>query len=353
MRQPTVLTIILNYRTPEMTLEAVAAAVREMAGIAGEITVVDNDSGDGSFEKLRAGVGAAGWDADGRVRVIQAGRNGGYGAGNNVGIRAGLTRGGPPDYVYILNSDAFPDAGAIRRLIEYLEAHPTVGFAGSYIHGPDGDPHATAFRFPTVWSEFEGAARLGPVSRLLARFVVPLPIPDATGPVDWLAGASVMMRRSVLDAVGLFDERFFLYFEETDLCRRARAAGWPTVYVRESAVTHIGSVSTGMKAWARTPGYWFELAPALLRQEPRRALRGRGDAGPGDRRTGLAPPHAGAAQGSVRPAALPAGPRPACAAHVRPRRRLARTARPRRIEPFPTRKTVTRPRIARPIGDHP
>jgi GT2 family glycosyltransferase len=255
---PTVLTVVLNWRTPDMTLEAVAAARREMEGIAGEILVVDNDSGDGSFEKIEAGVRAAGWDRDGRVRVIRADRNGGYGAGNNFGIRAGLADGGRPDYVYILNSDAFPDPGAIRRLVDYLEAHPRVGFSGSYIHGPDGEPHTTAFRFPTVWSEFEGAARLGPISRLLARHVVPLPIPEATREVDWLAGASVMARRSMLDQVGLFDERFFLYFEETDLCRRARRAGWSTVYVRESEVTHIGSVSTGMKAWARTPRYWFD-----------------------------------------------------------------------------------------------
>jgi GT2 family glycosyltransferase len=253
MPEPTLLTVILNYRTPEMTLKAAEAALREIEGIAGEITIVDNDSQDGSFETLTAAV--AGWD---RVRVIQAGRNGGFGAGNNVGIRAGLALGGAPDYVYILNSDAFPDPGAIGVLLDYLEGRPAVGLAGSYIHGPDGAPHCTAFRFPSVWSELEGAARLGPVTRLLARHVVPLPIPEGTREVDWLAGASMMMRRSVLDSVGLFDERFFLYFEETDLCRRARLAGWPTVYLRASEVTHIGSASTGMKSWSRTPRYWFD-----------------------------------------------------------------------------------------------
>lgn len=252
---PTILTVILNWRTAEMTLQSVAAAHREMAGLAGEIVVVDNDSGDGSFERITAGVAEAGHD---RVRVLQSGRNGGYGAGNNVGIRAGLSDGRRPDYVYVLNSDAFPDTGAIAALVAYLDAHPEVGFAGSYIHGPDGDPHATAFRFPSIPGELEGAARLGPVTRLLSRHVVPLPLPEATRPVDWLAGASVMMRRTVLDEIGLFDEGFFLYFEETDLCRRASAAGWPTVYVRESSVTHIGSVSTGMGNWRRTPGYWFD-----------------------------------------------------------------------------------------------
>lgn len=258
MDGPTLLTVILNWRTAPMTLEAISFALREMRGIAGAINVVDNDSRDGSFEMLCAEVEAAGWAEDGRVRVIAAGRNGGYGAGNNVGIRAGLPQGGAPDYVYILNSDAFPDPGAIRTLIDYLEAHPKVGFAGSYIHGEDGAPHHTAFRFPGVLGELEGAARFGPISRLLARHVVAMPLPEATQGVDWLAGASVMMRRSLLDRIGLFDETFFLYFEETDLCRRAAQAGWPTVYVRESSVTHLGSISTGARTWARTPQYWFD-----------------------------------------------------------------------------------------------
>lgn len=249
-----VLTIILNYRTAEMTLAVADAALREMQGIDGEILIVDNDSGDGSYEKLQAGVTEKGWD----IRVLQSGHNGGFGAGNNFGIRAGLSDGTVPDYFYILNSDAFPDAGAIRALLDHLENNPKVGFAGSYIHGPERDTHVTAFRFPSILSEFEGAARFGPVTRMLADHVVPLPVPKETMAVDWLAGASLMMRAEVLEQIGLFDEAFFLYYEETDLCRRAAQAGWPTHYVRDSEVTHIGSVSTGMKDWTRVPGYWFD-----------------------------------------------------------------------------------------------
>ena len=93
---------------------------------------------------------------------------------------------------------------------------------------------------------------------MLADHVVPLPVPDQSGAVDWLAGASMMMRAEVLEQIGLFDEEYFLYFEETDLCRRAALAGWPTHYVVESRVTHIGSVSTGMKVWDRIPEYWLD-----------------------------------------------------------------------------------------------
>ena len=256
MHKPTVLTIILNYKTPEMTLQSLAAALREMDGIAGAITIVDNDSQDGSYETLVKAVRVLDVKPD-RVQLIQSGHNGGFGAGNNVGIRARLPNGDTPDYVYILNSDAFPGKDAIKLLLAQLQNNPNVGLAGSYIHGPEGDPHITAFRFPTVQSELEGATRLGLISRILKNYTVPLPLPKHTCVVDWLAGASLMMRQSVLDEIGLFDETFFLYFEETDLCKRAYNAGWPTVYVRESEVCHLGSVSTGMKTWGRMPNYWF------------------------------------------------------------------------------------------------
>jgi N-acetylglucosaminyl-diphospho-decaprenol L-rhamnosyltransferase len=254
-----VLTVLLNWRTAEMTLRAAEAALVALQGIDGALVIVDNDSGDGSFEVLGAEADKRGWTTGPQaVRVLQSGRNGGFGAGNNHGIRAAMPDGTKPDYVYLLNSDAFPAPDAIRALLNHLEAHPATGFAGSYIHGPEGEPHRTAFRFPSVLGEFEQQIRFGPVSRLLHKHIVARPIPDATTRVDWLAGASLMMRQSVLDQIGFFDETFFLYFEETDLCRRAALKGWPTDYVLESRVAHIGSASTGMKTWTRIPQFWLD-----------------------------------------------------------------------------------------------
>ena len=254
---PTVLTVILNWRTPQMTLDATEAAVAAMEGIRGEILIVDNDSQDGSFEMMRDAVARQEWPM---VSVLQSGRNGGYGAGNNFGIRAGFQTmpDERPDYIYILNSDAFPEPHAISYLLKHMEENAETGFAGSLTIGDDGVPHQTAFRFPTISSEFEGAIKFGPISRLLRNKIVALPIPDATCHVGWLAGASLMIRREVLDEIGLFDESFFLYFEETDLCLRAVLAGHKMTYVRESVVTHIGSVSTGMKTHKRMPSYWFD-----------------------------------------------------------------------------------------------
>lgn len=254
---------ILNYRTPELTLDAIQSTIDALLDLPDEwrILVVDNDSQDASEAKLttttrdKQAQQAPGWE---RVEVHQTGRNGGFGAGNNFAIQYARERFDTLEYVYVLNSDAFPEKDAIRLLMAFLDTHPSYAFAGSYIYGTDGTPHATAFRFPSALGEFEGAIRFGPVSKLLKNFIVPLGVPSASCDVDWLAGASMLMRIKALDDVGLFDETFFLYFEETDLCLRAHRKGWRTRYVRESKVAHVGSASTGMGKWDRIPGYWLD-----------------------------------------------------------------------------------------------
>ncbi len=255
---PTILTVILNYRTPELTLKSAVAAMREMQGVRGEIVIVDNDSQDDSFATMARAVDDPDWNKQGRVRLIQSGHNGGFGAGNNVGMNAELSTGERPDFYFLLNADAFTQPGAIARLRDFMVNFPGAGIAGSHVRGVDDQPHQTAFRFPTAAGEFEGAARTGFITRMLNDAVIPLPMPKATTQVDWVAGASMMLRRRMLDEIGLFDETFFLYFEETELCHRAAQAGWRTHYVPSSEVVHIGSASTGMKTWRRTPQYWFD-----------------------------------------------------------------------------------------------
>ncbi|MFD0858022.1 glycosyltransferase [Roseovarius aquimarinus] len=254
---PSVLVIVLNYRTPELSLRAAEAALGAMEGIAGRIVIVDNASGDASARIIGEGIAARGWD---RVTLLQSPRNGGFGAGNNFGMRAAasLPGGAAHDFVYILNSDAQPRPDALRALLAALEADPSAGMAGSRTIGEDGVLHRTAFRFPSILGEFEGAVRTGIFTRLLRDWVVPLPVPEETARVDWVAGASLLLRARMLEEVGLFDEAFFLYYEETDLSLRAARAGWTCLYVPASEVMHIGSVSTGMRAWARTPSYWFD-----------------------------------------------------------------------------------------------
>ncbi len=258
MTDPSILTIILNFRTPEMTLKSAEAALRAMEGVRGEVIVVDNGSEDGSYRMIVEAAQARGWLDGDRLRVVDSGRNGGFGAGMNFGMRCGLSDGSRPDFFYLLNSDAFPEPDAIRTLRDFLLANPGAGMVGSHVRGPDAVPHCTAFRFPTIAGEFETGVRTGVFSRLLSHAIVALPIPERPTQVDWTAGASLMMSAAMLDEIGGFDEIFFLYYEETDLCLRAARAGWRTHYLPASAVVHVGSASTGMKTWTRTPSYWFD-----------------------------------------------------------------------------------------------
>lgn len=269
MKPGSVHVVILNWRSADMALRSAETALHAMEGVEGLITLVDNDSGDGSFETLLSAAEARGWTESGRVRVLQAGRNGGFGAGNNFGLKQ---PGGPDvDHVLILNPDAFPDPSMIRLMRDYMDARPDVGLLGSRVEGTDGRHHETHFRFPSVASEFENAAQTGPISRILSRSIVAMPMPQQAGAVDWVAGASLMIRASVLERIGGFDEAFFLYFEETDLCRRAAEAGWPTHYMPEARVAHIGSATTGMKEWKIPPDYWFQSREHYFRHNHGRA----------------------------------------------------------------------------------
>jgi GT2 family glycosyltransferase len=163
----------------------------------------------------------------------------------------------PPRYLYIINSDASPLPGSLERLVQFLDDNPSVGLAGSTVHNDDGS-FVSAFRFPSLFSEFESNANLGVVSRLLDRHRVPLGPPGRTTPVDWVPGTSMMIRATAFARVGRFDEEFFLYFDEIDLCRRIRQAGYEVSFVEGAGVKHIGSLATGMgDETKRMPGYWF------------------------------------------------------------------------------------------------
>ena len=253
-----IVVVVLNYKTPELSVIAAQSAAAAMGAFGGAILLVDNDSPDESFQKMQHGVQAASWPDHLNVQVLQSGRNGGFGAGNNFGIRAGLAICPEAEFVYILNPDAQVEKGAIDALVDYLNANPKAAIAGSWIYGEDGADHCSAFRFPGLASEFEAAIRMGPVTKILKNYVLPMHVPPASGPVGWIVGASMLARTDVLTDIGLFDETFFLYFEETDLCLRAHRAGHEVHFVRESRVCHIGSVSTGMGTWQRTPAYWFQ-----------------------------------------------------------------------------------------------
>jgi N-acetylglucosaminyl-diphospho-decaprenol L-rhamnosyltransferase len=250
--------IIINYRTPDLTIKVVDSLRSEMLPLAPFcIYLVDNASGDDSVSRFNQAKEQHQWQND--VEIIESKRNGGYGYGINLAVRRALALKDPPDYVYLLNSDAFVDHGSLSRMVTFADGHPKAGLVGSQIHGPDGINQVAAFRFPSVLSEFESSANVGLVTKLLHKYVVSQAAPTSDGEVDWISGTSMLIRRSTFEKTGLFDEGFFLYFEEIDFCRSAREAGCKVFFVTDAPITHIGAVSTGMKDGSRRmPTYWFD-----------------------------------------------------------------------------------------------
>jgi N-acetylglucosaminyl-diphospho-decaprenol L-rhamnosyltransferase len=248
--------IIVNYRTADLTIRVARSLRDELKPLAPfRLYLVDNDSADGSAARFREAALHESWD---EVEIIEAPKNGGFGYGINQAVRKALELPEPPEYFYILNSDAFADPGSLRNMVAFLDEHPEAGLAGSHIHGPDGTSQVAAFRFPSLFSELESSANLGLLTRLLRNHVVSLPVPESSCEVEWIPGTSMLIRRSTFEKAGLFDEAFFLYFEEIDFCRSARQVGCKAYYVANAPITHIGAVSTGMGDHTRRmPAYWF------------------------------------------------------------------------------------------------
>lgn len=262
------LIVIVNYRTAAMVVDCLRSLEPELAGLAGaRVVVTDNASGDDSVQCLKRAVVDQGWGD--WVTIQPLDRNGGFAAGNNAAIRPALASAEPPEFVLLLNPDTIVRPGAIATLVGFLKAHPEVGLAGARLEEPDGSPQVSAFRFPTVLGELENGFRFGPLSRLLRRWIVARPIPSEAVPTDWVSGACLLVRRAVLERVGLLDEGYFMYFEEVDFCRRARQAGWPCWHVPEARVVHLVGQSSGFadpkRPRRRRPTYWFAARRRYLR----------------------------------------------------------------------------------------
>lgn len=257
---PAMVAVTVNYRTAALAIESLQSLAAEVAFYPGlTAIVVDNDSRDGSAEAIAAAIAANGWTW---ARLIRAPVNGGFAYGNNLAIRSIEPSDGAPALFWLLNPDTQVLPGAARSLACFMRDHPHAGIAGSGILQEDGTPWPYAFRFPTLLGEVERGIRFGPVTRLLARHATLRRMRATPEPVDWVSGASMVVRRALFDAVGGMDEGYFLYFEETDFCLHARRAGWGCWYVPEAVVRHLAGKSTGVTgrqaAERRVPRYWFE-----------------------------------------------------------------------------------------------
>lgn len=260
--QTRLLIVTVNYRTADLAIASLRALQPEIQATPGiQVAVVDNNSGDGSAGKIAAAIDVEGWGA--WATLLPSTVNGGFSYGNNYAIRPALQQPNPPDYFLLLNPDAQVRPGAIKALVDFLDQHPEVGIAGSSFEEQNGQLWPYAFRFPGILSEFENGIRFGIVTKLLAQWkVVNVMDQDREQPIDWIPGACMMIRRQVFESIGLMDEGYFLYYEETDFCLQAKRAGWSCWYVPQSRVMHILGQSTGVtaknQAPKRLPQYWYD-----------------------------------------------------------------------------------------------
>lgn len=254
------LVVIVNYRTAQLTINCLRSLESEVKSLPGtQVSVVDNDSRDGSETTIAAAIASEGWSS--WATLLPSTHNGGFAYGNNFAIRPKLQEPNPPQYFLLLNPDTLVYPGALKSLVDFMDQHPNVGITGSSFEEADGTPWPIAFRFPSILSEFEEGVRLGVITKLLTPWNIVRRMTDEECEVDWLPGASMMIRREVFEAIGLMDENYFLYFEETDFCLQAKRAGWSCWYVPQSRVLHIAGQSTGVTVRnarpKRIPQYWF------------------------------------------------------------------------------------------------
>jgi GT2 family glycosyltransferase len=238
---------IINYNTCD-DLRSCLASVEESG--AQEIVVVDNASSDGSVEMVRAEFP--------HVTLSANKVNSGYGSAAKQAIANCQAQ-----FILLLNSDTRLNANTLVTLKRYLATHPQVAIVGPRLLNPDGSLQASCYPFPTPLHIFLEESTLGRLIRhlpwLRQRYLRTWSH-DRARPVPWVLGAAIAIRRQPFEAIGGFDESFFMYAEETDLCYRLRAAGWDIHFVPDAAIIHTGGASTRQYRTAMAVQFFTSMA---------------------------------------------------------------------------------------------
>jgi len=231
--------IILNYRTPQLTLNCLDSLALQINPEQHHVILVDNASGDESVRIFRETIEQKHWQQ--WLTLIVSETNGGFSTGNNLGIQAIEA-----NAYWLLNSDTIVLPGAMGLLLATLREHPEVGLLSPRLEWPDGQPQISCFRFHSPASEIIAGASTSIITKLLRSFDVPIPVSDELNFSQWTSFASVLIRRDVFEQIGLMDESYFLYYEDVDFCRRAHQGGWRVANFPQARVIHLrgGSSST-------------------------------------------------------------------------------------------------------------
>lgn len=230
---PTLSILIVNWNTRDLTLDCLRSLAAARLSVPHEIILVDNASADGSADAVAAAFPA--------VTLIRNAENVGFARANNQAFEA--SRG---ELILLLNSDTLVAPGQIEKLAAFLETHPKAGVVGPKLLNPDGSFQLSATPFVTPWDVYFEYARfprpLQPEAQKRPRRLYAFE-PWRAMEVDYVIGAAFLIRRAVIDQVGLLDDQYFMYGEEQDWCARAKAAGWEVWFDPEATVTHLGGQS--------------------------------------------------------------------------------------------------------------
>lgn len=246
--------IILNYKTPGLVVDCLNSLENQIEpGI--DVVVVDNNSNDGSAERISEQIKLNNWGSWSRVLCSPV--NGGFAAGNNFALKKI-----DADAYILLNSDTVVLPNAISELLHAMEENPKAGLIGPAIESQDGKRDMSTFHFIRPITEFINSAQTGPISKLLHRYNVTFPANESIIEPEWIGFACVLVRREVIEQVGLLDEGFFMYFEDVDYCHRVRNAGWSILYWPKSKIIHLlggsSKVTTKSTLLKRAPRYYYE-----------------------------------------------------------------------------------------------
>lgn len=240
-----VLVVIVNFRSTEVLLDCLDSLEREcLADRSIHVAICENGSGDDSPARIAAWIrdrDASGWCS---LRALD--HNRGFTGGNNAIIEAALEWACPPGFILLLNPDTVPDPGMVGGLRRSLERNPRWGFVGPVMTNADGSQHPSCFRDIRPINEMLRAAGTGAIDRVFRRWIVSTPIPHREAPHEWITFACAMTRREVLEQVGVLDEGYFAYFDDADLCWRARRAGWIIGHCPEVRCVHFKGTSSGV-----------------------------------------------------------------------------------------------------------
>ncbi len=247
--------IIVNYRTAVLTLDCIDTLVEQINHSCDHIVVVDNKSGEDDLTMLDAAIKQKG--LAGLITLIPSSTNGGFSAGNNIGIKALQA-----EYYLLANADTLFSPTAINQLLLAIKEYPHVGILSPRLEWPDEQPQISCFHFHSPLSELINSASTWPITRMFKKYDVPLRVRQEVTWPEWTSFACVLIKRNVFKKIGYLDEGYFMYYEDVDFCRRAKKAGFALLNWPSARVVHLRGQSSGLKKkqreQKRLPEYYYK-----------------------------------------------------------------------------------------------